>query len=456
MAVWSCVEIDNLSEDFRLDAEHYQPEYLRQEKAMAKLPHVELRTVADVSDGNHMSIAEDFAEKGVRYLRGQDLSDFFISDADPIYIPERTYTGLSRSHMFPGDVLVGIVGTIGSVGLVTNRHGKLTGNCKLAIIRTRSLPAEYIATYLASRVGQNEIQRRVRGAVQMGLILPDIKALPIVVPNDTQRDAIVNLVKGAERNRELCRELVAQAENLVAESLGLLNLDLSESLFYERDFADFQTANRFGAEYFMPCKQRVLDALAKQPGRLLSEHCQSVRDLFDATDARRGEQVRNFDLTAALEPVLDDSMETMPAAEIGSTKKKFQAGDVVISRLRSYLREIAVVRTSPAVAAIGSSEFIVLRPRENAKSKLTPETLLIYLRSLPVQTILKWSQDGSAHPRFDEDDLLAIPVPDSVVRIAPKIDALVNEALTARAEAARLLEEAKAEVERLVLKTSPA
>src|ERR1035438_10224649 len=214
MAVWSCVEIDNLSEDFRLDAEHYQPEYLRQEKAMAKLPHVELCSVADVSDGNHMSIAEDFAEDGVRYLRGQDLSDFFISDADPIYIPERTYAGLSRSHMFPGDVLVGIVGTIGSVGLVTKRHGKLTGNCKLAIIRAHSLPAEYIATYLVSRVGQNEIQRRVRGAVQMGLILPDIKALPIVVPNDTQRDAIVNYVKRAERNRELCRDVVARAENL--------------------------------------------------------------------------------------------------------------------------------------------------------------------------------------------------------------------------------------------------
>ena len=77
--------------------------------------------------------------------------------------------------------------------------------------------------------------------------------------------------------------------------------------------------------------------------------------------------------------------------------------------------------------------------------------MLVYLRSLPVQTILKWSQDGSQHPRFNEDDLLAIPVPDAILRIAPTVDALVNEALTARAKAARLLEEAKAEVERLVL-----
>jgi len=42
---------------------------------MAKLSSVELRKVADVSDGNHLSIAEDFVEEGVRYLRGQDLSE---------------------------------------------------------------------------------------------------------------------------------------------------------------------------------------------------------------------------------------------------------------------------------------------------------------------------------------------------------------------------------------------
>jgi hypothetical protein len=133
MAVWSSVQVDDLSKDFRLDAEHYKPEYLTQERATTKRRSVELQTVADVSDGNHLSIAEEFSESGVRYLRGQDLSDFFISDADPIYIPERIYGTLTRSHMLAGDVLVGIVGTIGSVGLVTKRHGNLTGNCKLAI-----------------------------------------------------------------------------------------------------------------------------------------------------------------------------------------------------------------------------------------------------------------------------------------------------------------------------------
>ena len=115
------------------------------------------------------------------------------------------------------------------------------------------------------------------------------------------------------------------------------------------------------------------------------------------------------------------------------------------------MREIALVRTTPDVLAVGSSEFIVLRQCEDGINGITPETLLIFLRSLPVQTILKWSQDGSQHPRFNEAALLAIPVPDTVERISPWVDTLVHEAMTARAEAAGMLEKAKAEVERLVL-----
>lgn len=454
MAVWSSVEVTSLSHDFRLDAEHYQPEYLEQQKAIQNLPHVKLGEVANVSDGNHMSIAESFVETGVRYLRGQDLSDFFISDADPIYIPESTYQKLKRSHIFPGDVLVGIVGTIGSVGFVTERHGKLTANCKLAIIRSHSLPPEYIAIFLASRIGQNEIHKRIRGAVQMGLILPDLKALPVLVPTTRRCDSIVKLVREAKHARELCRERIEDAERVLTESLGLSDLDLSETLAYERDFADLQSAHRFGAEYFMPCKQKAMDALSAMPGGTLGAHCRSVRDLFDPTEARKGDMVRNFDLTDALEPVLDSSVEPMLAIEVGSTKKVIQPGDVVISRLRSYLREIALVRTPPDVRSVGSSEFIVLRERELSKkgAHVTPEALFIYLRSRPVQTILKWSQEGSQHPRFNEDALLAIPFPESIMKISSQIETLVNRALDAREKSRRLMNEAKTLVEALLLR----
>jgi restriction endonuclease S subunit len=168
--------------------------------------------------------------------------------------------------------------------------------------------------------------------------------------------------------------------------------------------------------------------------------------LWDPAQAAKAEKVRNYDLNHALEPFLDD-VDAQPVTEIGSTKKRMQNGDVVISRLRSYLKEIAVVRTSDTVPTLGSSEFIVLRPKSKA---ISAETLMVYLRCPLVQTVLKWSQDGSNHPRFNADDLLAIPVPDAVLQSQSKIDALVKKSREQRSESLKLLALAKQTVEDMI------
>jgi len=64
-----------------------------------------------------------------------------------------------------------------------------------------------------------------------------------------------------------------------------------------------------------------------------------------------------------------------------------------------------------------------------------------------VQTVLKWSQDGSNHPRFTEKDLLAIPVPDHVHNIQAEVNKLVRSAIAAKQESTNLLERAKRAIE---------
>ena len=118
-----------------------------------------------------------------------------------------------------------------------------------------------------------------------------------------------------------------------------------------------------------------------------------------------------------------------------------------MSRLRAYLKETAVVRTSDAHPTVGSSEFIVLRAINPTENRIAPETLMVFLRSVPVQTILKWCQDGSQHPRFSERDLLAIPVPDAVADASEAIKIKVQSAFAARARSRALLAAAKRAVE---------
>ncbi len=115
-----------------------------------------LSSICKVTDGNHSKISEQFADSGVRYLRGQDLTDFFISDSSPIYIPEEIFNKLRRSHIFHEDVLVSIVGTIGMVSIVAKHFDKLTGNCKIAILHPEKIDPWFLAIFLFSKYGQDQ------------------------------------------------------------------------------------------------------------------------------------------------------------------------------------------------------------------------------------------------------------------------------------------------------------
>lgn len=72
---------------------------------------------------------------------------------------------------------------------------------------------------------------------------------------------------------------------------------------------------------------------------------------------------------------------------------------------------------------------------------------MVYLRFLPVQQILKWCQSGSNHPRFMQEDLLAIKLPDCVLAMKDKLQTIVRNSIAEHRESKRLLELAKRGVE---------
>ena len=108
--------------------------------------------------------------------------------------------------------------------------------------------------------------------------------------------------------------------------------------------------------------------------------------------------------------------EALTPAELGSVKKSAEAGDVLISRLRPYLRQVALVDKripgwEPKVQLMCSTEFFVLRPKEGESIAF----LVPYLLSEPVQKVLAAAQEGGHHPRFDDSVLLTLPVPKALV-----------------------------------------
>ncbi len=441
MAVWSSVRWSQLTEDRRFDAEHYKPEYLLQASAIRNCPHRRLCEIADVTDGNHISIAERFTESGVRYLRGQDLSEFFISDRDPAFIPEDIYRSLKRSHMRAGDVLLGIVATIGPVSLVAARFEKLTGNCKIAILRPKAIESEYLAAFFASLVGQRELHRRARGTVQSGVILPDLKVIPIPILGNRTRQAVVQKVRAANQSRADGDTQYRDAEALLQSALGLDKLDLTPRLFYERSFADARAAGRLDAEYFNPPMQNLIGALSRD-GTRIGDLAKLATGRFKPQGGIEFQYIEIGDVTS-----FGTAESNAVAGEEAPSRATWivRTGDVITTTVRP-IRRLSGIITREQDGHVCSSGFAVLKPKS-----IEPELLLTYLRLPLVSELLDLHTTASMYPAISTTDLMRIPitVPDGQTR--KKIVAKVRQAFDARREARRLLDQAKAMVERDIL-----
>jgi hypothetical protein len=154
-----------------------------------------------------------------------------------------------------------------------------------------------------------------------------------------------------------------------------------------------------------------------------------------------------FDTTHAREGVLDLRAALRAIEPPSSSKKRVRAGDVLVSRLRPYLRQIAFVH--PALAAeckgrplVCSTEFYVLSANASGESLAF---LVPWLLSEDTQAILAAAQEGGHHPRVPRETLFALRVPASKVEARGGVSTRVEDAIEgvfgARSALARLIEE---------------
>jgi type I restriction enzyme, S subunit len=446
VAVWSTLKVSTLAPGTRLDSEYYHPRYLKDVERLQAFHCRLLGSMAFVTDGIHGS-PDEVDEGGIRYLSAKCVKDNDFSLGDTLWISKTQHKANPRTSLKESDVLLTTVGTIGNAAVVQPDLLPANADRHLGIIRL-SKDGEYdpyfVAAFLNSEFGRFQTLREATGNVQLNLFIEKIKTLKI--PRLRCARDVSALVRSAYAARLEAAKKVSEAEKAVIRILRLKGLDLSPSKTYTLPLSALQSGKRFGAEFYMPAKYRALESLGTGNHQPLSAYVDNARQAWNP-DAAIGDKVRNFDLTHAMEPFLDDRVDPVQVSSVGSTKKRLQFGDVVISRLRSYLKQIAVVRCSDAPIAVGSSEFIVLRP----KGDLRAETLLAFLRSDLVQTILRWSQDGTNHPRFDEDTLLSIPVPDTILKAQGEIAGAVDRGIAERQAMIELLRKAKGRIEHEII-----
>lgn len=123
-----------------------------------------------------------------------------------------------------------------------------------------------------------------------------------------------------------------------------------------------------------------------------------------------------LDTGDSFEGVVRPRTPPIDGSTVRSSKKLVREGDVIISRLRPYLRQVAyvdniLVKSAPNVLV--STEFFILRPRHSNESGAW---LVPFLLSSEIQAILGRAQEGGHHPRFNKETLSGLLVPLYVVK----------------------------------------
>lgn len=108
-----------------------------------------------------------------------------------------------------------------------------------------------------------------------------------------------------------------------------------------------------------------------------------------------------------------------------SNKKRLAPGDVIISRLRPYLRQVAYVDQAAPGPLCASTEFYVLRGRDPGSIAF----LVPFLLSDAAQTVFANAVEGSQHPRFKEEDLLSLVVPRPLLEAREELSRAMEESI---------------------------
>lgn len=199
------------------------------------------------------------------------------------------------------------------------------------------------------------------------------------------------------------------------ESLQAKYPHLEISVF---NFKKVSTHLIFGSEFNSNTREQALQTLNLNSNKTLNDYF----DLINITVSSVKESVYVYDLTHSLGNFMCDV--ELSNDDLGSTKKEAIVGDFVISRLRSYLQEMAVIQPKNFRQLL-STEYLVYRAKTDL---LSANTLMVFALTKEIQTILNHSQYGTEHPRFYEFVLNEMPIPNALLALNNYIDLIMKKA----------------------------
>jgi restriction endonuclease S subunit len=454
---YSIVNLNEVEGVLRIDAEYFDPVYLRNEKLIEKKKWACLKDLSkEIINFGAYSLCNliKYQKRGVPYLFVGNIKENEIDTNSIKHINKKIHDLLYKSKIYSGDIVFTIAGTIGNAAVVPDKLNNTNSNQAIAKIRDTVISPFYTSTFLNSKYGKCQSCRFIVSNVQPNLLLTQVKNLKIPIPSGTFQKQIEKLVSKAHGEKQKANTLYKEAEDILLEKLGLKNwkpknkkINIDGKEFEEEENISIRRSseclevNRFDAEYWLPRYDEIENLIKNSKGGFdnLPNLINISKEKIKIASNENYNYIELADINSNIGTI--NQIEEIIGANLPSrAKMKINKGYVLMSSIEGSINKIALVdfEKNNLVASTG---FFIFK-----ENRLNKETGLVLLKSLS-NLYIKREAQGTILTAIPNTSLGRIILPKVNLDIQSIISRKIEESFKSRRKSKELLEMAKRGVE---------
>ena len=179
-------------------------------------PIFRMGDVCDVRDGTHDS-PKYVSEAGYPLVTSKNLSGGFVDLSDVNLISEGDYLQINkRSKVDQGDIIMPMIGTIGSPVLVVDEPRFAIKNVALIKFTAASPSQILVRQLLSGDYFDHIVGQKNRGGTQKFVSLGDLRSFPLPIPPIALQQEFAERVTAIEKLKAIQRASLAELETLFA------------------------------------------------------------------------------------------------------------------------------------------------------------------------------------------------------------------------------------------------
>jgi len=404
----SIINHSDIRDAGRLDAEFFQPKFLKLQKKIGRGKYKKLGEVCvfiNTGPAGSNLLASLYTTNGIKVLRPSNLDGWNCGDGNSVFISKENCKKNNLQIYENEDLLIARVGDVKFGIIETVANGRYTISPNLFALRPKRdlINPYFLLAFLNTKFGLPQIQRGKKlaslasiGIEQIANIL--IPALPL-----KEQIKIGKVVKRGLKKIQYAKLLYSQAEKTLTRAIGFDKIEKIRSSAVI-DHTRLRQAQRADAEYFLAQKYTIGKSIK-------SIQIGEIAEVFRGIEPGRKAYQKSGKLFLRVSNIgkyglLEKSQKYISNDLYEKLRKKYQPHIGEILLVKDGKPGVALTINKPIEGII--SEGIV---RLKFNTSLAPEYISLCINSLICQSRISTDKDGSLVPHWKIEQIKKLRIP---------------------------------------------